>query len=585
MDTAKPGTQTDPASVVPNAWSLSIPKIQEVYINYGLDQPLMNGKSFFRNFTGHPTCPDLNMWGKVLELETNNIPSLKNAFFEDAKLNIFVQQPFTDGRADGAVYLNSDINLGNYIECYYPKSSYITKQVQGCQDIWWFNIPWSIARKCGWNQTQDETHQIYKGQVIIHNLEYLGIDQWRIVRSVLRIKLRFQRFARVETDSPAQVFNDRITKAAITAQIVATTLGDPAVIELTTVLQWPYKLYNGSMSVSPAGKVESHKFNFDDCVSAQNTSCRQSWRTTLTLTENTCTLDGSYRLNWTMGCGEDVQKVNCPLSQPTDLIGAVDYKLKSENFCSEVSVDVSLVGNLKSYQNDSFSATSVSFIVGRSASFLVRVNSELNPKNSSGVVSPDDYNPALAGTVIKFSSTKLISVYVRTTTQTTPLKIFKDGKAAVFDAENDPGTNCVEITKKMDGTTLIGNQVGFNITLSKKLAATLVKNGKLDFIVSAEVQVTYSDTKKRFTLATNVKENDNYPTQFELQDDPNAPTDTPTPGPSTTAVPGPTTTAVPGPTTTAAPSTKAPTNKPADGGNGVTLICSFVFLIFALLFK
>jgi len=505
---------------------------------------------------------------------------MDSAFFEDQKLVIYVSQPFVDGRADGAVFLNSDnvdATTAN-VDCYYPRSNYIAKLVEDCRDIWRFAVPWNSAKNCGWNQTQEENFLVYRGQVIVHNQEYLGIEYWRFIRAVLRIKLRFQRFVTVVTDTPASVFNDKITSAAITKQLVAVSLTDPAVVELTTVLQYPYKLYNGSMGVAPQGKVESYVFTFDNCAGNVNgTECRQNWRTTLKLTEGTCTLDGTYALNWTLNCYEAAigSSALCPLSKAEDFIAAVTYKLKSENFCATLTIDVGLVGNLRSYENDTFGDVRTAFIVGRKGYFLVKVNSELNtPKNSSNGADADLYVVGGLGTVVTFSKITLVTVTVRTTTGT-PVRLYENKAPAVFEASKDLNTSCGAVTKYLNGNNLPENQVGFQFTFTRKLASTLLRNQKVDFVISAEVQVTYSNTgaKKRFNmeaLATTGEDNGDFTGVSTLDDNGEGPTEVVTDTTATTA--------------TTATTTSATSTGKTDTSNSVVLVASFLVMILTLLF-
>jgi len=66
MDSAVPGTATfpDPPSVINDAWDASTLEIQQVY--FGLNYTLMANRNFYRNWTNHPTCPNLANWQQDL---------------------------------------------------------------------------------------------------------------------------------------------------------------------------------------------------------------------------------------------------------------------------------------------------------------------------------------------------------------------------------------------------------------------------------------------------------------------------------------------------------------------------------------
>jgi hypothetical protein len=182
-----------------------------------LDATNMASRDFGKNWVGHPTCPNINNWGTVEDLATKNPPSMEAAFFDNARLNIRVSFPMTNGRAETVAFLNDIATNVTHPYCTYPISNYIYKEVIVCKDVFHFDIPWELAQNCYWKITQEETHQVYKGQVILAFQEYLeSITEWRFTQSVLRIKLRFQRFVAVTLVNDVAVFNQPNATAAIT---------------------------------------------------------------------------------------------------------------------------------------------------------------------------------------------------------------------------------------------------------------------------------------------------------------------------------------------------------------------------------
>jgi fibro-slime domain-containing protein len=491
MDKAVPKTQ------IRNPWKPT-DRLQLIYPNLDIS---MYSKSFWRDFSNHPTCPDIKNWGIVQDLKTLSPPQLDDAHFNNQRLNIWVSQPVVNGRADGTCFLNLPLlNMSNP-DCTYPISSYIAKQVDRCRDVWHFDIPWNIASKCGWDITQEEGFQVYKGQVIIHNYEWLdNFTEWRSLQAVLRIKLCFQKFISVVNEN-ITVFNQPNLSAAITRQIVAINLGEPAIIELVTVISNPYKLSDtASITKYPTGKLQNYTIEKPEDCNPSDAKCKQRWNLILQLTPETCTLDGDYRVNFTRICS------SCPGNDPSSSLAIVDFILTSENFCAEITVEVGLVGNLTAFEDEKFEKQRSSWTVGSRAYFLVYVNSELN-RNSS--------NP-----VVTFSQTKLITVHVRSNSNTSlPIRLFEFGNPT-FDPTNDPKVDIKEITRTDK------NYVGFSFVFTQELISQLSKDQP--YVVGAEVQVTYDNTgtKKRAILQSTGDELKRFSSNVTFRNDTGKDTDT-----------------------------------------------------------
>jgi len=471
MGNALPGTSVfpNPESVITDAWSATVPEIQDMYFH--LDYNLMAGRSFYRNFTNHPTCPDLNNWEKVQDLSTGGVVSLDSASFSDIGLKIQVSQPFVDGRADGALFLNADDEeIVPLIDCYYPRSAYINKSVDVCRDIWTFQIPWSSAKNCLWNISDDQSYTTYKGQVIVQNLEWIGLEQWRIIRSVLRIKIRFQEFIEIQSSSE-QIYNQNVEIFGVTKQIVSLQLGQPALVEVGTLLQWPYKLYNFTMGLFPLNKIAGVSYSNKDCNSTQGEPCRQYWDTLLSLTTGTCSLDGTYALNFTVGCGVDVQPSNCPLSKPSDFIASVVYTLTSENFCAEVDIDVGITGEIYSYLDANFVAHQSSFILDRTAYYLIIVNSDLNGGDNETVVTFTGID--ITNIALQFSNGTLV-------------RVWQNGNST-----NLGGSDCQLISSYENGTALPGDEMGFSLVFTDSLVY-IPASQEISVNVVVDIQVNYN---------------------------------------------------------------------------------------------
>jgi hypothetical protein len=392
----------------------------------------------------------------------------------------------------------------------------------------------------------DETHQVYKGQVIMQHVEWLSaFNEWRHTQSILRIKVRFQRFASVSLATEITVFNLPNVVAAITKQIVSINIADPALIELVTIVSYPYKLASDFiLAGSPAGKIFSTAYAMDDCTGVINQGCKQRWRTALTLTENTCTLDGDYSLAYTKICS--TAEPNCPL-QEKDKKASIGYSLISENFCAEVTVEVGLTGTLAVFEDKDYIKPRTAYIVGTRAYFLVRVESDLNK-----VGSPD---------VVQFSDTKLVTVSVRREGEKIPIRLIEKTKVVIFlDVDTDPKA-AIAIDDRTDG-----KQVGFNFVFSKELSSLLKANSKTTFTIAAEVQVTYVNSqKKRFAneVLAEESEADTYAGTAEIEDPDNTNTGSATSGSGTS-----------GSATTGSGKTES--------SNAIAVCASFLLMIVAL---
>jgi hypothetical protein len=451
-----------------------------------LDHAYQSEVNFEMDFTGH-TCTSFI---EVKFLQTLAPPILDRAQFRDGKLEMSVSHPIVNGRAESVVYLNK--NHSNK-DCIYPTSDYITKKLSGCKDVFDFSVPWNLASKCSWEIYREETHVVYCGIVVLQHTEWMeNIKEWRFTQSMLRIKIRFQLFVKIEVGSV--VVNKPEITAAITKQLVNIDCYDilPALIELTTLINWPYKLRTDfELTLTPAGKVASHELDFTDCSGSENSECRQKWRTGLTLTESTCTLDGNYQLSYTQICSPGFGE--CPLRESDSKV-VIDYSLTSENFCAEVSIDIALTATIKIFEDAEFKKPRSLFLVGQRAYFLITVSSNLNSEAN----------------IIDFSNLKILNVLVRGEKSDLPTLICEKGLPT-----NDTVNVNIEIHQGSNS-----REVGFSFDFTSELTnILLVPNGKRSFVTSAEIEAGYSNKKRlAFEVFAEGKEKSTFSTEVEVDD-------------------------------------------------------------------
>jgi hypothetical protein len=283
-------------------------------------------------------------------------------------------------------------------------------------------------------------------------------------------------------------------------------------------------------------------------------------------------LDGDYELTFVQNCDE-ANTNNCTLgSNSSDHIARVGYKLKSENFCATISVDVGIIGKISSHENQTFVGSKSSFIVGRRVYYLVKVNSDLNdPKD------PDSYDPTNPQkTIIQFTKTELVTVDLVLHNKTI-VRLWKRGPLDVW------GALCESYNTKTPGNVaLLKNSVGFSFVMTRDLANP-PKNGKLVLKVVATVQVSYPTAKKRADAA----EDNTYETPVDIDDDGTSTVDNTTGSTTSGTTSGSTTSGstTSGSTTgsTTGPTTGSSTGATTDKSNSFGLIASLIMLIVALI--
>jgi len=214
----------------------------------------------------------------------------------------------------------------------------------------------------------------------------------------------------------------------------------------------------------------------------------------MTLTDGTCTLDGNYTLKWSKICSPNLGTTPCPINIEN---ATVSYYLTSENFCAEISVEVGLIGTLSVFGDAGYTTAKTSFVVGTRAYFKLAIDSELNTPTKQ---------------VVTFSKTTLVSVTVKPSTASVPIRLYENKAASVFpDASTDPKVD-IQVDNSLGTKT-----VGFNFLFTKQLATALAANSKLSFTVAAEAQATYTQSsKKRGILQANANENSEYSTSAEI---------------------------------------------------------------------
>jgi hypothetical protein len=236
----------------------------------------------------------------------------------------------------------------------------------------------------------------------------------------------------------------------------------------------------------PSGKVAGAAFDYTDCSGVEGSPCRQKWRTLLSLTKDTCTLDGNYQLTFSKVCVPGFNQ--CPLREE-DRVTVFDYALTSENFCAIVNVDVSLTATIKLCEDKECTIPRTTFMVGQRGYFLIYVDSDMN----------------LNKQVIEFSKIKILTVTIRGEAIRIPTCICQKGLPIRY-SEGEFNPN-VEIELY---STLSPHEASFSFLFTKQLTRSILKpNSKKSFTVGVEVEAYYlHNAKKRFEFEVLEEEKD-----------------------------------------------------------------------------
>jgi hypothetical protein len=123
--------------------------------------------------------------------------------------------------------------------------------------------------------------------------------------------------------------------AAITQQLVPTSITDPIYVELVTVADYPVLLKNPMVSVPAGFKSVTVSENVDgrDCPNGSS-GCKQRWDLKFT-DDGACEVDGNYDFSFTVGCAAGG---DCDTIDPKFTDFAVTATLDSENYCAGTEV-------------------------------------------------------------------------------------------------------------------------------------------------------------------------------------------------------------------------------------------------------
>jgi len=104
-----------------------------------------------------------------------------------------------------------------------------------------------------------------------------------------------------------------------------------------------------------------------------NGACFQQFRIPIGIL-NACSFSGTYKARFKLGCHPSITNPsNCPLTGNEEAI--IQFDSNSEDFCTQVQMNIELTGTLKSYQESTFQNLKNSFLVGSTSYFKADVAS------------------------------------------------------------------------------------------------------------------------------------------------------------------------------------------------------------------
>jgi hypothetical protein len=372
-------------------------------------------------------------------------------------------------------------------------------------------------------------------------------------------------------------------------------------------MQWPYKLSAEYLGLLPRNADGTSKFTDvvlqkTDCTNTQGAQCKQRWNSILSLNERTCTLTGSYSLNYTKICSTGSSPTECPLvgGQNTSIF----FTIQSEDFCATIEIDVALVGVLEVFEMADYTLPRKDFVIGRTAYFRVSVDSELN-FNAAG------QNPDRSDDSVKFQSTKVIEIsfIVKSAGNVvTAISLYKNSETP-----ESKSVNANTVVNFVDSPYF--EKSGFQITFTKALinlaseavaGKGLPANSKFTFSISAVTRVAFVDNKagSKKRLIEGIQQvlaeagadqsSSSFSSDVDIPDANVTATDTATGTPATTTPAtatgtatgtgtGTATTAA-GSTATSGSTTSGAATKSETTANAVSLFFSAIFFVLALLF-
>jgi hypothetical protein len=319
-------------------------------------------------------------WNTPSKLKTDFYPKIDNTYtgFSNDNLKIGIKSPLVKDRLQTEIFIENE----NDVNCKFPGQYWSNSLIETapCSNDFKSELPWSFGKSCGWNITDTDSQKIYSGNVYVKQIEKIGelrgTPLTRSIKSVIPMKVKFQK--NIEVEYKVQVFAPIQMEAAIIKQEYIPGPPSAGNFEFITQAQYPFMIDNDTpvvIQAIPSPITTNIKISENSPICTANQPCTQNWEMPI-VTNGACSFTGLYQLRLKLKCHSSItDPANCPLGS-TPQYAVVQIEVNSENFCTVVNVDIKLKGDLKSYEESSYTTPKNAFLQGQIGYFKATVSSE-----------------------------------------------------------------------------------------------------------------------------------------------------------------------------------------------------------------
>jgi len=326
--------------------------------------------------------------------ETTGTPQLLNGTaFLNNTLSFTVQSPTGSGRT------LTGIQLGGSSD---PACSFDAVFTQDCYNYIVANFSWADHSSC--NFVEDDSNPDYisfKAFVYVYSnvvSEFGGSTVTRTTTDILNIATRFPKGFTISstiTQAPTPL-------SALTAQSYSPMTG-LGVIEFITQLPWPYALQAGSVATVPSGLslyTALNETTDGTCNPILNTNCTQLFTYEIVPDDGTCTLTGSYVVDFDVVCRG---RGECALDSNSNTT-TVTLSVDGSNFCGTTESYVSVASQFALFEDPEHTIPKSQFYPNQTGYFVVQLDSQadvgglsLDTLTVTSMASPPAVTPLLVG--------------------------------------------------------------------------------------------------------------------------------------------------------------------------------------------
>lgn len=309
------------------------------------------------------------------------------ANYKNGNLTVTIELDVVKNRLDTGIAIGSYNIISIESICQYP-NQFWTKTTIGCTDIFVYNAPWPLARKCGFVKISTEESDTYESIITILFKDSLNIPLSFQVKGTFQttsqksfpVALKFKKQVDITADfTYSGNFSEFYMYAAIIEQKSPQKFFGPSSngsVTIKTRVDHPYSFKNPSLVQYPPrlmATLYDKTLEYGECENSGSSDCFSYYQIDINPLDE-CTLNGKYIISMDPDCRSndvtlcDPSKLNDPIN--------ITAKLQSENFCSEFVVDVGLTAHIKSFSDANFIDESNGFVASGTIYFKATVESD-----------------------------------------------------------------------------------------------------------------------------------------------------------------------------------------------------------------